>query len=73
MSETLDNLVRPRILMSRNKPKAVLVPDEMFKAMEIAIEDKFDGDLLLLASQRVGDSNASYISHDDFWNDLGSE
>ncbi len=71
MSETLDTLMQPRILMSRDKPKAVIVPYETFKAMEVALDEHLDEVLGQVAAKRINDPESNYIAHEDFWSDLG--
>ncbi len=73
MTETLEELKLPRILMNRDKPKAVIVPYEMFKAMEIALEDQMDYILGVMASKRLDDKEATYIPHNKFWEQMEKE
>jgi PHD/YefM family antitoxin component YafN of YafNO toxin-antitoxin module len=73
MSQILDELVSPKILMNRDKPKAVLVPYNVYKAMEIALEDQMDDILVKIAEERVAESQSKYIAHKDFWNSIGVE
>lgn len=73
MTQILDELITPKILMNRDKPKAVLVPYEVFKSMEIALEGQLDEILVKVAEERINDSKAKYISHDEFWDSLGIE
>lgn len=70
MTQILDDLKEPRILMNRDKPKAVLVPYELFRSMEALLESQMDELLLKTASERVHESKAKYISHNEFWDDL---
>ncbi len=73
MTETLEGLTLPRILMNRDKPKAVIVPYEMYKAMEIALEDQMDYILGVVASERLNDKEATYLTHDEFWKQMGNK
>lgn len=67
MTNILDTLKEPRILMNRDKAKAVLVPYELYKAMEQLLDDKLDYVLGAEAASRLNDSEAQYLSHKDFW------
>lgn len=71
MTKILDKLSSPKILMNRDKPQAVLVPYETFKAMEEALEGHMDEILASVAKERVSESEAQYYTHKEFWNDLG--
>ena len=73
MTEILDNLTSAKILMNRDKPKAVIVPYEVFKSMELALEDQMDEILAKVAEERVNDSKATYLSHEEFWDNIGIE
>ncbi len=73
MTQILDNLITPKILMNRDKPKAVIVPYEIFKSMELALEDQMDDILVKVAEDRINESKAKYVSHDDFWDNSGAE
>ena len=67
----LKELTSPKILLTHNKPSAVIVPYEQFKAMEKIIEKQMDLELLSLMKQRLDDPNAEYLRHDDFFKSLG--
>ena len=41
------------------------------KAMEEALEDSMDDILVRLAEERLSDSQAKYLEHDDFWETMG--
>lgn len=71
MTQILDELKTPRILMNRDKPKAVLVPYEVFKEMERALEHQMDEILVRVAEERVAESQAEYVAHKEFWEELG--
>ncbi|MCH4890162.1 type II toxin-antitoxin system Phd/YefM family antitoxin [Acidaminobacter sp. JC074] len=71
MTEVLDELDSPKILMNRDKAKAVLVPYDVFKSMEAALEEQMDEILVKVAEDRVAESQAKYIAHKKFWDDLG--
>lgn len=71
MTQVLDDLVAPRVLMNRDKPKAVLVPYEIYKEMERALEGRIDDILVKVAEERVAESQAAYVTHSDFWDKLG--
>ncbi len=73
MTRILDTLNEPRILMNRDKAKAVIVPYELYKAMETVIEDKMDEFLASEAAERLNDSEAAYLTHNKFWEKLGVE
>jgi len=73
MTQVLDELVAPKVLMNRDKPQAVLVPYEQYLAMEQALEDHLDDILVRLAQDRVSESEAKYIAHDVFWKGIGIE
>ncbi|MDM8534700.1 type II toxin-antitoxin system Phd/YefM family antitoxin [Clostridiaceae bacterium HSG29] len=73
MTKVLDELIAPRILMNRDKPKAVLVPYELFKSMELALEDQMDEILVKIAEKRLSDSESKYKSHEEFWSDMDIE
>lgn len=70
MSSILENLNSPKVLMNRDKAQAVLVPYEVYKKMESALEQQYDQILLDVAKDRLNESAASYIAHDDFWLEL---
>jgi predicted DNA-binding protein len=70
MTNILDTLTEPRILMNRDKAKAVLVPYELYKAMEQLLDDKIDYVLGLEAAGRLSDSEAKYLSHKEVWEKL---
>ncbi len=53
LSEIMENLVSPRILMKNDVPKAVLIPFESYKAMEQALEAAFDEKMIELADHRL--------------------
>jgi PHD/YefM family antitoxin component YafN of YafNO toxin-antitoxin module len=73
MTQVLDELVSPRVLMNRDKPKAVLVPYEIYKGMEKALEGQMDEILIRVAEERVAESEAEYITHEKFWDEIGVE
>ncbi len=70
MSTILENLDGPKVLMNRDKAQAVLVPYDAYKKMEQALEDRYDQLLVDIAKDRLNESAAKYIAHDDFWTDL---
>ena len=67
----LKELTSPKILLTHNKPSAVLVPYEQFKAMEKIIEKQMDLELLNLMEERLTNPNAKYVEHDEFFKSLG--
>lgn len=67
ITQILDELDEPKILMHRDKPKAVLVPYQIYKDMENALEDRTDEILVKVAEDRVVASQAKYAAHDEFW------
>lgn len=71
MTQVLDELVSPRVLMNRDKPKAVLVPYEIYKEMERALESQMDEILIRVAEERVAESEAEYITHEKLWDEIG--
>jgi prevent-host-death family protein len=71
MTEVLDELVSPRVLTNRDKPKAVLVPYESYKGVERALEGQMDEILIGVAEERVVESEAEYIAHEKFWDEIG--
>jgi len=73
MTRILDTLNEPRILMNRDKAKAVLIPYELYKAIEIVIEEKMGEVLASEAADRLNDSEAAYFTHNEFWKKLGVE
>lgn len=73
MTQILESLVVPKIIMNRDKPQAVILPYEMYKKIEEILENRMDDVLVELAEDRLNDSSAKYIAHDEFWNDLGVE
>lgn len=72
MTKILENLTTPKILMNRDKAQAVLVPYDVYKAMECALESQMDQILSSLAEERLNQNDVQYISHDDFWKDIGN-
>ncbi len=66
----IDNLKSAKILTSRDKAKAVLVPYEQYKTMELIIEALSDSQLLELANERLNDSATEFISEGEFWKSL---
>ncbi|MBN1623904.1 MAG: type II toxin-antitoxin system Phd/YefM family antitoxin [Clostridia bacterium] len=67
MTNILETLEKPRILMNRDKAKAVLVPYELYKAMEKIMDDKLDYILGTEAADRLNDSEVQYLNHKEFW------
>ena len=73
MTKTLDELIAPRILMNRDKPKAVLISYELFKSMELALENQTDEILVKTAEKRLSDSKSKNINHEEFWLNMEGE
>ncbi len=71
MTKVLDELVSPRVLMNRDKPKAVLVPYEIYKEMERALGSQMDEILIRVAEERVAEPEAEYMTHEKFWDEIG--
>lgn len=73
ITQILDELDEPKILMNRDKPKAVLVPYQIYKDMEDALEDRMDELLVKVAENRVMESRAKHAAHDEFWDSFGED
>ncbi len=73
MTKILEKLTAPKIIMNRDKPQAVLVPYEIYRLMEEKLEEQMDTILSNVAAERVKESEAEYVTHDEFWKDMGIE
>ncbi len=71
IKETIDNLIEPLVIIRRNKPQVVVVPYEQFVKMETIVEEHMDLELIRQLEERIGDPEAVYMSHEDFFKELG--
>jgi len=67
----LKELTNAKILLNHNKPSAVIVPYEQFKAMERIVEKQLDLELIKVMEQRLNDPNTKYVDSDEFFESLG--
>lgn len=64
LSTIIDQLSSAKILMKNEKPKAVIMPYEMYKAMEEELEAYHDSELIHLANERLKDDSKRLSSSD---------
>lgn len=64
LSTIIDQLSSTKILMKNEKPKAVIMPYEMYKAMEEELEAYHDSELIHLANERLKDDSKRLSSSD---------
>lgn len=68
LSELVENLTGPRILMKNDVPKAVIMPYDSYVAMEEALESALDEKLALMAEHRL--ATDSFVDSKIFFNEL---
>ena len=66
----LQELNSPKILLKNNKPSAVVVPYEQFRAMEKIVEYHMDLELVKEMDARLADPNSKYLSTDELLSEL---
>lgn len=68
LSEIVEHLTSPRILMKNDVPKAVIMPYASYVAIEQALEDALDEKLALMAEHRIAAD--TYVDSETFFNEL---
>jgi len=64
LSAIIDQLSSAKILMKNEKPKAVIMPYELYKAMEEELEAYHNAELVQLAEERLNDDSERLSSSD---------
>ncbi len=73
LKDVLDHLTSPKVLMSRNNPKAVIIPYEQYVRMEALLEEQLDKEMLSEINDRLHDPDESYMNTDTFFQALKDE
>lgn len=67
----LQELTSPKILLKNNKPSAVVLPYEQFKAMEKIVEYQMDLDMVKEMDGRISSPDSKYFTTDELLEELG--
>ncbi|MDW7678566.1 MAG: type II toxin-antitoxin system Phd/YefM family antitoxin [Bacillota bacterium] len=65
MSKIIETLVEPKVLMKNDEPKAVILPYELYRHFEKALDDQLDLALVSVAAERL--ANDQFLPADDFF------
>lgn len=71
MSEIIESLKEPKVLMKNDEPKAVLIPYEAYQQIELALENQLDTILCKVAEERM--KSDSFLPVDDFFNQVKTD